>query len=312
LGTVPHHPELEEATAASAQPWSILTTMNRWVTQHVGKTGHPDGQSGYYGYGGSRFLESLRLLNTNLQLLSSDRPFKSVILSSAMPGAGKSTIARNLAQTAATMGKRVLLIDIDLRKPTLHKRLNLSNHAGMSELLTGNATKAEVIQQALPFIEFYVITAGALPPDPIKLLASQRMHRLVEEFEQEFDLVVYDAPPLVGLADAPLLATHTDGLILISRIGRTDRNLLKHALDNLKMAKIPVLGVVANDVNVTSRDGYKYYSYGSYYETGQDQPPEAESEGVTTARQNNDGQFKTNGAVGLTVADIIQLNQPKK
>ena len=113
----------------------------------------------------------------------------------------------------------------------------------------------------MPFVEFYAITAGSIPPDPVKLLSSRRMQRLMKRLERDFDMIVYDAPPLVGLADATLVAPHTDGVILVSRVNRSDRNVLRHAVENIRLAKLPVLGLVANGVT-TSGDGYKYYAYG--------------------------------------------------
>ena len=221
----------------------------------------------YDGYGGSQFLEAMRLLQTNLLLLGSERPVQSVIFSSSMPGEGKSTVARHLAQTAATMGKRVLLVDADLRKPVIHKRLELENSKGLTDLLSGNATREEVMQRAMPFIEFYTITAGSLPPDPVKLLSSTRMQQLMTDMEKEFDLIIYDSPPLVGLADTTLLAPHTDGLILVARINKCDRDVLSHAMENIRFSKIPVLGLVANSVMPNAK-GYKYYTYG--YHPGSD------------------------------------------
>ncbi|NEO89153.1 MAG: polysaccharide biosynthesis tyrosine autokinase [Moorea sp. SIO3G5] len=217
----------------------------------------------YYGYSqSSNFLEALRVLYTNIQLLSSDRPIRSLAISSSMPGDGKSTIAIYLAQTAAAMGKKVLLVDGDLRKPQVHPRLELPNQFGLSNLIAQTLSPSDVIEDKLPVAGLSVLTAGKLPPDPTKLLSSQKMKQLMADFEETFDLVIYDTPPVLGLADASLLTPHTDGLILVSRIGKTDRSTLTQALENLKLSQIQVLGIVANGVKGDSLSPYKYYKYG--------------------------------------------------
>jgi capsular exopolysaccharide synthesis family protein len=193
-----------------------------------------------------RFLEALRVLYTNIQLLSSDRPLRSIIMSSAMAADGKSTVAFHLAQIATAMGQRVLLVDADLRQPTIHSLSNLNNQWGLSNLISMNLPIEEVVQQLPSMSQLSVITAGPIPPDATKLLSSHRMKRLMEEFHHNFDLVIYDTPALLGLADATLLAPHTDGIVLVVRINKTDSVMLKRALDSLQLSRINVLGVVAN------------------------------------------------------------------
>lgn len=222
------------------------------------------GSSGLDGYSrSSGFLEALRVLNTNIQLLSSDRPIRSLIVSSAMTGDGKSTVSMYLAQTAAAMGKKVLLVDADLRKPQLHNSLNLSNELGLSNLISHDLKINPLLHRPQTAPGLTVLTAGQIPPDPTKLFASQRMRNLMEKLQQSFDLVIYDAPPLVGLADASLLAPHTDGLVIVVRIGQTDRTALAQALDNLKFSQIPVLGIVANGI----KRSFESYNSDKYQNT---------------------------------------------
>lgn len=301
LGTVPYRPDFDTEQKQS-------NGVGQWLQQQLSKKSS-SATDGYYGYGGSQFLESMRLLQTNLSLTGADRAIRSVIISSSMPNEGKSTIARHLAQTAATMGKRVLLVDADLRRPTIHKRLGLTNDKGLSDLLSGNATGNEVLQKAMPFVDFYAITAGTEPPDPVKLLASKRMRLLMNQLEKQFDLVVYDTPPLVGLADATLIASHTDGLILVSRLNRCDRNILQHAMDNISFTKVPVLGLVANGVS-SNGNGYKYYSYGSYgsqSETSQQPNTDANERDNTlaTAASKNGSSDKN----GLSISDFLKVGK---
>lgn len=297
LGTIPYQAEFDDSEEQSGG-------VGQWLQQRLGKKDGL-GANGYYGYGGSQFLESMRLLQTNLMLMGADRPIQSIILSSSMPGEGKSTVARHLAQTAATMGKRVLLVDTDLRRPTVHKRLGIRNEQGLSDLLAGNANVGNVLQKAMPFVDFYVITAGTIPPDPVKLLSSKRMRLFMKRLEKEFDLIVYDAPPLVGLADATLIAPHTDGLILVSRVNKCDRNILEHAMDNISFTNIPVLGLVANGV-AAKGGGYKYYSSYGYDSTpglpAANNPPVPEERPKALA-----GASSSKG--GLSVSDFLKVGK---
>ena len=260
LGVVPYQREFDDGETMTE------TGLTRWLSRlgqlSLGRL--KGGSNGHYGYGGSQFLEAMRLLQTNLLLLGTERPIQSIVMSSSVPGEGKSTVSRHLAQTAATMGKRVLLVDADMRRPVIQKRLGLAQGKGLSDLLSSNAQQSEVVQRAMPFLEFYTITAGSVPPDPVKLLSSKRMQQLMIEFEKDFDLIVYDAPPLVGLADTTLIAPHTDGVILVARINKCDRDVLGYVTENIRFSKIPVLGLVANGI-IPDGKSYKYYAYG--YET---------------------------------------------
>ena len=257
LGIVPYHHEFDQAEESKEGGLTHLLKRFDRLKQFDRRY-----TNGHYGYGGSQFLEAMRLLQTNLMLLGAERPIQSIIMTSSVPGEGKSTVAQHLAQTAATMGKRVLLVDADMRQPVIHQRLGLPNDQGLSDLLSGNAQRAEVLQQALPFVEFYTITAGTIPPDPVKLLSSKRMQRTMSDLEKDFDLIIYDAPPLVGLADTTLIAPHTDGVVVVARVNRCDRDVLGYVTENIRFAKVPVLGMVANGV-IPDGKSYKYYAYGA-------------------------------------------------
>ncbi|MEA5503440.1 polysaccharide biosynthesis tyrosine autokinase [Halotia wernerae UHCC 0503] len=203
----------------------------------------------------TNFSESLRVLHTNIQMLSSDRPIRSIIITSSMPSEGKSTIAFHLAEIAAAMGQRVLLVDADLRQPVVHTRSDLNNLWGLSNLISANLPMAKVIQQLPSMSRLSVITAGPTPPDPTKLLSSEKMKRLMTDFHNNYDLVIYDAPPVLGLADASVLAPNTDGLLMVVRLDKTESSLVKRALDNLKTSRLNVLGIVSNGEKGT----YSYY-----------------------------------------------------
>lgn len=200
--------------------------------------------SRYYGQGS--FWESLQILYNNIQLLNSGRPIKSFVVSSAIPGDGKSTVAFHLAQTAAAMGKKVLLVDCDLRKSEIHKLAQLNNLWGLSSLISSDMSVGQVIQEIPQLASLSVITAGPIPPDPTRLLSSDKMGQMMDYFSENFDLVIYDSPPLSALVDARLVAVHADGVILVARIDKTDKTVLKHVLETFKTSPVNLLGLVVN------------------------------------------------------------------
>jgi capsular exopolysaccharide synthesis family protein len=169
-------------------------------------------------------------------------------------------MAIHLAQTAAAIGQRVLLVDSDLRRPQLHVRLGLPNEQGLTDVITTDLSLNDAIQRSPIEENLFVMTAGQATTDSIKLLSSDKMQYLMEQFQAFFDLVIYDTPPLLGLADGNLLAANTDGIVLVVGIEKTDRSMLTKALDGLKISGAPVLGVVANGIK-----GYTPSSYTSYH-----------------------------------------------
>jgi succinoglycan biosynthesis transport protein ExoP len=220
-----------------------------------------------YYYGQGSFWESLQVLYSNLQLLNSDRPISSLVVSSAIPGDGKSTVGFSLAKTAAIMGKKVLLVDCDLRKPKVHKLTQLNNLWGISSLISSDIDVNQVIQQMPALNGLSVITAGPIPPDPARLLSSDKMSQLMKYFTDNFDLVIYDSPPLSGLVDTRSIAINADGIILVVRIDNTDKSVLREVIDTLKVSPINLLGLVVNGEKFRGL-GYNYnYRYSSYYYT---------------------------------------------
>lgn len=241
----------------------------------------------------SVFYEAFRSLFTNIRLLSPDTPIRSVVISSAMPGEGKSTIAIYLAQAAAEQGRRVLLVDTDLRHPSIHNRLGLANMQGLTDVISTDIDFNHVIQQSPQENNLFVLTAGSIPPDPIRVLASQKMQDLIAQLRSAFDLVVYDAPPLTGLADAYLLAAETNGMVLVASLGQVKRSVLENALDQLKEYSnfsTPLLGVVANRAKNVPLTSYNYsYSSSSSYS----QKPVAKN-------LNNNGELQKEASSPLT------------
>lgn len=214
--------------------------------------------------GSSPFLESFRSLNTNIRLLGSDTAIRTFVISSSIPSEGKSTISCHLAQAAAAMGQRVLIIDADLRRPQVHRWIGVENKKGLSNILATGSDLEDAIVKVPERENLSIITAGDIPPDPTRLLSSQKMYALMEQLKtsQKYDLIIYDTPPILGFADGTLLSSHTDGVVLVVRIGKTDRTLLKQNIDNIRMSNVPILGIVANQVSLSS-GSYHYYS--QYY-----------------------------------------------
>ncbi|RCJ18233.1 capsular biosynthesis protein [Nostoc minutum NIES-26] len=231
----------QERTFAQETP---LARVPNHLTESITKSTIVSEQD-YSNYS-TQFLEALRVLYANIQLLRTERQINSMIVSSAMPGDGKSTVAFHLAQIATVMGQRVLLVDANLRQPMIHTLSGLNNLWGLSNLISTNLPIGEVIRQLPSMSKLSTITAGPIPPDPTQLLSSDRMKRLMAEFHNAFDLVIYDAPHLNGLADATLLAPHTDGILMVVKMDKTDASVLDRALDNLKISRLNILGMVGN------------------------------------------------------------------
>ncbi len=220
--------------------------------------------SGQKWYGATPFLESFRSLSTNIKLLGSDTSIRTFVISSSIPSEGKSTVSCHLAQAAAAMGQKVLVIDADLRRPQVHRWFGVKNEDGLSNVLATGLDIESAIIEVPQWENLSVIPAGDIPPDPTRLLSSQKMYALMEQLKasKQYDLIIYDTPPILGFADGRILSSHTNGVVLVVRIGKTDRFLLKQNIDNIRMSNVPVLGVIANQVN-RSTGSYSYYSH--YY-----------------------------------------------
>jgi polysaccharide biosynthesis transport protein len=167
-------------------------------------------------------------------------------VTSINPRDGKTTVAIHLARIAAALGQRVLLVDADLRKPQLHHALGLSNEQGLTDLMTGNLNIYEVLQTLHSEPSLFVLTSGQIPPDPVRVLTSEKMKHLARRLEAAFDLVIYDTPPAAGLADATVMTTRTDGMVLVVGIENTERSDFTNTLEALSLSSTAVHGVVVN------------------------------------------------------------------
>ena len=206
-----------------------------------------------------------------MRFLNSDRQLRAIALTSSLPAEGKSLVNVLLAKTLSEMGERVLLIDADLRKPQLHHRLGVNNLVGLTNVLTDEDTSwKDAIQTVKGYPTWSLMTAGTRPPDPARLLSSKRMKELTNDLQAsgEFDLILYDTPPVLGLADAALVAEHVDGLVLLVSLGKVDRNLPKEAVARIKSSGAALLGIATNaiseDVQKSGAYGYGGYGYGRY------------------------------------------------
>lgn len=205
------------------------------------------------------FFEVFRSLYTNILLLGSDTPIRSLVISSAGQEDGKTTVALHLALAAAAIGQRVLLVDANLRFPTIHNRVGLMNIQGLTDIISQDLDWNNVIERSPLDDNLFVMAAGPIPPDSIRLLASQKMQDLMSELQVSYDLVIYDTPPLLGFADANLLAANTNGIILVAGLGKLKRTVLQQALEELQVSGTPILGVIANKSKDATPASYSYY-----------------------------------------------------
>ena len=205
------------------------------------------------------FQEAFRSLYANLRLLNPDSPVRSLVISSPTLSNGKTTLATHLALAAAATGQRVLLVDTDLRRPSLHKSLGLSNEIGLTDVISANLDFHSALQSISWEPNLSFLSSGVLPPDPTRILASQSMNSFMATAVEQFDLVIYDAPPLLGFADPYLFAAHTDGILLVVRLNHLKRVLLEQSMNELAVAAVPILGAVANASEETSFTSSHYY-----------------------------------------------------
>ncbi|PRY27925.1 polysaccharide biosynthesis tyrosine autokinase [Pseudosporangium ferrugineum] len=212
------------------------------------------------GSGHSPRSEALRQLRTNLQFVDVDRPVKTLVITSAMPGEGKSSTACTLAGLFAEAGQRVLLIDADLRRPRIADYLGLEGAVGLTTVLAGRASIADVVQ---PWSEgMWALPSGSLPPNPSELLGSQHMADLLEQFREQYDMVIVDCPPLLPVTDGAVVAARADGALLLARSHKTTSSQIQTAARALQSVDARLLGCVFNMVSAKGPEGYYYEQYG--------------------------------------------------
>lgn len=208
----------------------------------------------------SVIAEQYRTIRTNIQFSMVDRDVKSIVMTSSGPWEGKSTTSANLASVFTDQGKRVLLVDADLRKPTVQRTFGLSNVEGLTTLLSEPDKKIDEVIQHVTGTDLHALTSGPIPPNPSELLNSNRMNGLMKRFEEMYDIVIYDMPPVTSVTDAQIMAAKSDGVVFVIRHGVAKKDSVLNAKELLEMVNANILGVVFNGVD--KRADYSYYGYG--------------------------------------------------
>lgn len=217
----------------------------------------------------SVITEQIKTIRTNINFAATDKKLRTLMVTSAMPGEGKSTVSCNLAVEYAKEGMKVLLVDADLRRPTIHKTFGLENNKGLSSWL---ANQMDNVNDAIhPVIgNLYVMPSGPKPPNPAELLGSNKMTEFLTSATRNLDLVIVDAPPILPVTDSQLLANKVDGTVLVVRQGVAQKVAVRDAVNSLKKSQANILGAVLNDVRDGSHHGYYGYSSGYGYYSDED------------------------------------------
>ena len=237
-----------------------------------------DGQPVVVSLPRSPVAEAFRSLRTNIEFASVDRPLTALMVTSASPSEGKSTVAVNLAAMLAQGGRQVAVIDADLRRPQLHLKLGLPNRAGITSLFVQPVMALKTVLQATASSGLFAITSGELPPNPAELLGSEKMLEILTEVRRRVDMAVIDSPPVNVVTDAVVLAPRVDGVLLVIKPGETRLALARQAVDQLQRSGAHLLGIVLNEVDTRGARAYHYKGY--YY--AQDDPcggPQADRPG---------------------------------
>jgi succinoglycan biosynthesis transport protein ExoP len=250
-GEGPREPRRLEAATSSPAPAAPFVA----AVEKAGSPGSIELVPHYFP--NSRLAESYRSIRTALLLSSADNPVKTVAVTSALPGEGKSVSVANLAVTLAQSGKTVVVVDADLRRPRQHRLFKVKNTFGLTTYLTDSVQIKDVVKSTeIP--NLFLINAGPIPPNPAELLGSDKMARFIRMMSEESDYVLFDLPPMIEISDALVLGAKVDGVVLVVWGDRTSREALKKAREKLDLLKVRTLGVIINNVDVPHY-GYQYY-----------------------------------------------------
>lgn len=205
----------------------------------------------------SYISEQFRTIRANINFTLQDQDLKTMVITSSIPSEGKSTNAANIAVVFAQEGKKVLLIDSDMRRPTIHYTFNLQNHQGLSDILSGTANIHDTIQET-PIDGLNIITSGPIPSNPAELLASSHLDILLEEARLKYQMIIFDAPPILSASDAQILSNKCDGTVLIVNIDSVKKSDLKKTTVSLHSSKANLLGVILNNYKIGNPSSYYY------------------------------------------------------
>lgn len=208
----------------------------------------------------SPISEQYRTIRTNIEFASIDQNIKKIVVTSASPSEGKSTTVANLAVVFAQQGKNVLLIDGDLRKPTIHYTFQLDNTVGLTNVLTGKAKLEEAVKHS-QVENLDILTSGPIPPNPAEMVGSEAMKRLLEDAAVQYDMIFIDSPPVLAVTDSQLLSNIADGIILVIRSGQTEYEMAIKASELLKNTKAKLLGTILNGKELKHHHYYYYYGH---------------------------------------------------
>ena len=204
----------------------------------------------------SQAAEAYRTLRTNIQFSSLDKPLHTLLITSTAPDEGKSTTAANLAVAIAQSEQRVILVDCDLRRPSLHELFGVANETGLTSTILA-AEDAPLPLQTTEVPGLSLLTSGPLPPRPADILGSRRMEQTIARLRSEADVILFDTPPVVAVTDAAVLATRVDGVLLVLQAHKTSRDRARQAKQILEKVKANIIGVVLNGAEI--EQGYGYY-----------------------------------------------------
>ncbi len=214
--------------------------------------------------------EAYKVLRTNLTFMVNEDESNVFGVTSSISGEGKSLTSINLSISFAEMGKKVLLIECDMRKPVVEKYFNVKSGKGLSNVLAGHCVVGDAVYKSAKFRNLYYISAGEIPPNPTELLSSNKMQLLVEKMSQSFDVVILDLPPVTAVSDAVIVSKYTKGMLLVVRDNYIDKEELSETIRQLQIAEVKILGFIYNVHNGSKgkyyRKGYKYYEHYKSYE----------------------------------------------
>lgn len=209
----------------------------------------------------SVITEQYRTIRSNIKFSLPSSDMKALLFTSASKEEGKSTTSANMAIVFAESGKRVLLVDADMRRPTLHHTFKMSNKIGLSNLLMQKGRLQDSVKKSgVPGLD--LLLCGQIPSNPAELLESEVMDELIEEMKEKYDMVIFDSPPLLSVTDSKILANKCDGTVLVVSTGKTEKDSLAKARDSLVTARAYILGVVLNNYKIGKNTAY-YYNYSS-------------------------------------------------
>ncbi len=289
LGVIPLVSAFDKAAIGGAKA-HLLKTFPRSNTQPRPLISHFEPQS--------EIAEAYRALRTSILLSSPSCPPRSILVTSSVPQDGKTMTCINIAIVLAQQGKRVLVVDADMRRPNIHKSFGLSGQVGLSNVLTGGAKVSDAIQTTV-HPNLFAIAAGPIPPHPSELLSSTWMRDLLKRWREEYDYVVFDSPPVISVTDAVLLSVQTDATILIIRSGQTSSAHVRRTRNLLLSVKANLLGIVVNAADLASPDYYYYYGSKYRYYTERKNPgmKATDSENVSESTSQDEREKATSGTL---------------